>query len=93
MQAPLESHWQAVKRIVKYLSGTLDFGLTLQPSSHQTMTLEGYYDADWHQIQMTDINIWFLCVLRIKLDLPGNRQSSMLSSDLVQKLSIGVSPI
>lgn len=47
MQTPLESHWQAVKRILRYLSGTLDFGLTLQPSFYQTMTLEGYYDADW----------------------------------------------
>lgn len=39
MQTPLESHWQAVKRILRYLSGTLNFGLTLQPkfsSSYDT---------------------------------------------------------
>lgn len=47
MQTPLESHWQAVKRILRYLSGILHFGLNLQSNSHQAMILEGYCDADW----------------------------------------------
>lgn len=47
MQTPSESHWQAIRRILRYLARTLDFGLTLQSNSHQTMMLEGYCDTDW----------------------------------------------
>lgn len=30
MQAPSEAHWQVVKRILRYLAETLDYGLHLQ---------------------------------------------------------------
>jgi len=33
MAHPLESHWQAVKHILHYLKGTLDYGLCFQPAS------------------------------------------------------------
>lgn len=46
LQTPLVSHWQAVKRILRYLARTLDSGLTSQPNYHQTMILEGYCDAN-----------------------------------------------
>lgn len=46
MQAPLEAHWQAVKRISRYIAGTIDPGLIMQPSSN-SMDLEGFCDADW----------------------------------------------
>lgn len=45
MQCPLDTHWKAVKRILRYLSGTKSLGLHLQkPSSLQ---LTGYSDSDW----------------------------------------------
>ena len=45
MQSPLDSHWKAVKRILRYLSGTRFFGLHLkQPTS---LALTGYSDSDW----------------------------------------------
>lgn len=47
MHNPLLSHWQAIKRSLRYLVGTLDSGLTLQTKFHQPMSLEGYYYADW----------------------------------------------
>jgi len=48
MSHPLESHWVAVKRIMQYLKGTLDHGLTLYLSpSSQTPTLKAFYDIDW----------------------------------------------
>jgi len=35
LSAPRESHWSVVKQIVRYISGTLDLGIS------------GYADADW----------------------------------------------
>jgi len=32
MAAPLDSHWAVVKRILRYLKGTLSHGLFLQPA-------------------------------------------------------------
>lgn len=47
MSNPLVDHWKAVKRILRYLSGTLHHGLLIQPSSvQQPMQLLGFCDAD-----------------------------------------------
>lgn len=44
---PLESHWTAVKRILRYLNGTLDHGLLLQPASlHSPLRITAFSDAD-----------------------------------------------
>ncbi|RVW50763.1 Retrovirus-related Pol polyprotein from transposon RE2 [Vitis vinifera] len=45
MQKPLDTHWKAIKRILRYLNGTTDLGIVLKPS--ETMNLVGFYDADW----------------------------------------------
>ena len=45
MQQPTSAHWFSVKRILRYLKGTLHDGLVLSHSSH--LTLEGFSDADW----------------------------------------------
>jgi hypothetical protein len=45
MHDPRESHLTAMKGILRYLRGTLDFGLLLRWSS--TMELRVYTDADW----------------------------------------------
>ena len=47
MQDPLELHWKAVKRILRYLSGTLDFGLELKAVPIEDLNLVGFSDADW----------------------------------------------
>ena len=46
LQAPTLAHFQSVKRILRYIKGTLSFGLTF---SHRTPppALLGYSDADW----------------------------------------------
>lgn len=45
---PLNSHWQAVKRILRYLKGTMFHGLLLQPAVNSTFfPLYAYCDADW----------------------------------------------
>ncbi|KAI5426554.1 hypothetical protein KIW84_032115 [Lathyrus oleraceus] len=45
---PLNSHWIVVKRILRYLKGTLHHGMLLQPTSTQTpFSIGGFSDADW----------------------------------------------
>lgn len=43
---PTESHWQALKRVVRYCKGTLDFGIVLG-GAFSVPILVGYADADW----------------------------------------------
>lgn len=45
MYDPREPHFAALKRILRYVQGTLDFGLHLYSSS--ATSLVGYTDADW----------------------------------------------
>lgn len=40
---PSQQHWIAVKRIMRYLNGTIDYGLLYEKNS----TIEGFSDADW----------------------------------------------
>ncbi|PNX81433.1 retrovirus-related Pol polyprotein from transposon TNT 1-94 [Trifolium pratense] len=48
MANPLESHWKAVKRILRYLKGSLHHGLLLQPAvAGYPLSLRAYSDADW----------------------------------------------
>ncbi|KAK9048824.1 hypothetical protein SSX86_032209 [Deinandra increscens subsp. villosa] len=45
MHAPRESHMAFLKRVLRYLHGTLDLGLKLTASSN--LSLVAYSDADW----------------------------------------------
>lgn len=45
MHSPRLSHWDSLKRIIRYLHGTSDIGLTLGPVA--SPTLRAYTDADW----------------------------------------------
>jgi histone deacetylase 1/2 len=45
MHAPTDSHWAAVKRILRYLRGTASHGLHITRSSF--FALHGFTDADW----------------------------------------------
>ncbi|KAK4349644.1 hypothetical protein RND71_032399 [Anisodus tanguticus] len=45
MHDPRVEHINAIKRIIRYIQGTLDYGLHLYPSS--TSTLVSYTNADW----------------------------------------------
>ena len=41
---PTLQHWIAVKRIFRYLNGTLDYGLVYEPCDK---VMCGFSDADW----------------------------------------------
>ncbi|XP_047949217.1 uncharacterized mitochondrial protein AtMg00810-like [Salvia hispanica] len=44
MACPLDTHWRAVKRILRYLSGTIDYGLHVKASNFK---ISGFSDSDW----------------------------------------------
>ncbi|KAK4349011.1 hypothetical protein RND71_031766 [Anisodus tanguticus] len=45
MHAPSEPHYTALKRIIRYVKGTLDYGLHIYPSA--PIKLLAYTDANW----------------------------------------------
>ena len=45
MSCPNEQHWTGVKRIMRYLKGTVSYGLCF--SGNNGVNLVGYSDADW----------------------------------------------
>lgn len=44
MHSPLDVHWVAIKRVLLYLKGTIDFGLRY---SSNDIVLNAYCDSDW----------------------------------------------
>ncbi|CAJ2660445.1 unnamed protein product [Trifolium pratense] len=47
MQTPKLSHMQAVKRIMRYLQGTMEYGVLYPNSDGKKGKLIGYSDSDW----------------------------------------------
>ncbi|CAH9100842.1 unnamed protein product, partial [Cuscuta europaea] len=45
MHRPTTRHWEAIKRVLRYLKGTPHFGIFI--SAHTPLTLHAYADADW----------------------------------------------
>ncbi|KAM6560071.1 hypothetical protein CsatA_029310 [Cannabis sativa] len=45
MQIPLQAYWTAIKRILMYSTGTLDYGLHLKLAPDYS--LEAFCDANW----------------------------------------------
>ena len=45
MKNPSSEHWSAIKRVLRYVKGTLDLGLKFSHSDNFVLT--GYSDSDW----------------------------------------------
>jgi Reverse transcriptase (RNA-dependent DNA polymerase) len=45
MNTPTTVHWVAVKSILRYLKGTIDFGLSI--SAKSSLTITSYSNSDW----------------------------------------------
>ena len=45
MSSPTMDHWQGIKRILRYLQGTIDLCLHIKPSND--LDIIGFSDADW----------------------------------------------
>jgi hypothetical protein len=46
MSKPSKEHWQGVKRILRYIKGTINYGLIFKAEDNKGI-LAGYSDADW----------------------------------------------
>jgi hypothetical protein len=44
---PGVEHWTAAKRILRYIKGTIDYGITFDGNKETEVQLNGYVDADW----------------------------------------------
>nr|GEW07630.1 ribonuclease H-like domain-containing protein [Tanacetum cinerariifolium] len=60
MHEPRDPHFTALKRILRYVRGTLDYGLQLHVSS--TTQLSAYTDADWAGCPVTHRSTSEYCV-------------------------------
>ncbi|XP_019167854.1 PREDICTED: uncharacterized protein LOC109163559 [Ipomoea nil] len=45
MHSPTDDHWGLVKRVLRYVKGTLHYGLYLSPSS--SSAIHAFSDSDW----------------------------------------------
>ena len=44
---PSNEHWKAIKRVLHYVKGTLDLGITYSGAKNANIVAEGFSDADW----------------------------------------------
>ena len=45
MQTPCESHWKATKRILRYIRGTIQFGIHCSTGGNPLLV--GFTNSDW----------------------------------------------
>jgi hypothetical protein len=46
MEDPSKEHWSAVKRIIRYIAGTLDYGVKFRKGISTRLSLIGFTDSD-----------------------------------------------
>ena len=46
MESPTTEHWAAIKRIIRYIAGTTEYGCRYTCGSHSNLKLLGYSDSD-----------------------------------------------
>jgi hypothetical protein len=63
MEKPLENHWNATKGVLRYLKGTIDYGIKYTVSFDVEMT--SYSNSDWAGMMIEDL----LQVMIFALDL------------------------
>nr|XP_016464847.1 PREDICTED: uncharacterized protein LOC107787744 [Nicotiana tabacum] len=86
LHAPTSTHLAAVKHILRYIAGTLDFGLLLKRVT--TYSLTAYSDSDWLVVLILiglPLDLWFSLV---QISFLGLLRSNILSLALVPRLSI-----
>ena len=60
MSQPRQTHWIAAKHVLRYLRGTVGYGLRY--ASGVDMRLQGYVDADWTGSAVDQKSTSFCCL-------------------------------
>jgi len=47
MSAPTEAHWSAARTVLRYLKGTISFGVTFEVTESSSLEFLGYCDSDY----------------------------------------------
>jgi hypothetical protein len=47
LEHPTNTHWQAAKRVLRYLAGTVDSGVAYNYTNTKQLTLLAFSDSDW----------------------------------------------
>ncbi|XP_019156991.1 PREDICTED: uncharacterized protein LOC109153597 [Ipomoea nil] len=45
MHSPTDEHWGIAKRVLRYIKGTISYGLRITPST--STTIQAFSDSDW----------------------------------------------
>ena len=82
VQSPTVSDMQALRKLARYIKGTLHYKLNIRPRHNTELKIEAYTDADWAS------QVVFSCLMvsmsllghghRKRLQRPAENQSSML---------------
>ncbi|XP_021991530.1 uncharacterized mitochondrial protein AtMg00810-like [Helianthus annuus] len=86
MHAPRIDHWNALKRVIRYLQGTVSLGLTLGPFAD--LSLRAYTDADWVRCPDTGRSTSATVYIWVQICYPGRLNGKLLSLDPVRRPSI-----
>ncbi|KAG7593974.1 Ribonuclease H-like superfamily [Arabidopsis thaliana x Arabidopsis arenosa] len=80
MHQPTTAHWEAVKRVLRYLIGTADKGLFFSASS--PLTLHAYSDADWggNQDDLTSTGAYIVYLGKQPISWAAKKQTGVARS-------------
>jgi hypothetical protein len=75
---PGKQHWLAVKRILRYLKGTMDLGITIKNTGSKNITITAYADSDYatDKDNVKKISTVHVC-LADNREIPGKYEGSL----------------
>ena len=93
---PSSEHWKSVKRILRYIKGTLDWGILFDGTKETEIRLSGFVDADWgsdpNGRKSRSVYIFTLCggiISWLSKKRPWWHSQNMLLQVLVRKKPCG----
>lgn len=84
MHSPTEAHFTALKRILRYIKGTLNFGILLKRGSFQ---LNAFSNSDWAETRSIAAPQQVFVFSFVQVRSPGVLRNKVLSHGLPLKQS------
>ena len=85
MHRPISDHWGAVKRLLRYLSGTVDQGIMLH--RHSNLALHAFSNTDWasNQDDYTSTSAYIVYLGRNPISWSSKKQHTIARSFIEAK--------